>query len=122
MAGPNGSEGPQQETITMREALQSIAVELHRGNLIAQQAMGLQQQAVDLARNTLDLMRGAQTSATSQVDAGMSNLVALLQPIQQLIAEAASPAPKAAQIATSEPVKPIVKEGEGTRVESTPEE
>lgn len=119
MAGPNGTEGA---ALGLRESLQSIAVELHRANLIAQQALGLQQQQVDLARNTLDLMRGAQANASSQVDGGMANLVALLQPLQKAITDAASPEPRAARIASADSVKPIVKEGEGTRIEAVPGE
>ncbi len=47
----------EQPTLTVRQALQSIAVELARGNQIALQGQAMQKRAVEMGENYLDIVR-----------------------------------------------------------------
>lgn len=117
-------DAPEGLELSIQESLQSIAVELHRANLLRQQELRLQERQNDLVSNVLDLLR--KPVQTAQAD-GMAESMreftrAFMEPIQALLGEAMRPkAPKIDSLPAGPP-PPIELEKDGTRVSQAPAE
>lgn len=111
---PASSDG--ERVLGIEESLQSIAVELHRGNKIASQQLVLQQRQVDLVNNYLDIVRAGQLS-TGNADA-LKVVEGLLAPITDLIGGDRR-LPRVASPPEDPPA--VTHEGAGMRVAQTPE-
>lgn len=110
---------PDEEVLGIEESLQSIAVELHRGNILAGQALAQQQRQVELIANFLDITRLQMQTATSGNSDGLRVIEGLLDPLRSLMESQVS---RAAQITTSPAKAPTVThESEHLRVAQNPD-
>ncbi len=104
--------------------LQSIAVELHRGNELKVLELRYQERQNDLTANAIDLLRnpGQAGGMDGMAEVLREFIAALSQPIQALLGDAMKP--KAAKIESipAGPPKPIELEKDGTRVSQDPED
>lgn len=114
---PNGGE----RTLTSRESLQSIAVELHRGNEMAAASLVLQQRQVDLIANLMDFVRLQQTNASAGNAQMMDAISGFMAPIGEMLGSQAARRPEVrAAVGRSAPSS-VTHEGDGMRVSKDPE-
>lgn len=116
--------------LTGEQSLQTIAVELHRANLLKQQELQMrerelryQERQTDLVANLLDLLRRAPGSDGSPgiAEAMKDFTSSLIGPLGTLLAEAARPkAPRTESLPGGDPPKLESQKG-GIRVEQSPE-
>ncbi len=101
--------------LTARESLQSIAVELHRGNELAAASLTMQQRQVDLVANLLDFIRLQHTNAATSNAQMAEALSGFTKPIAELLGQQSTRAPELRSSSTLTP--PATHEKSGTRVE-----
>ncbi len=105
------------------QSLQSIAVELHRANLLTQEQLKLTERQNDLLANVLDLLRSPpQFDGGGMADAMREFTQSFMGPIGALLADAAKPRAPHTESLPSGPPPPITNEKAGTRVEQKPGE
>ena len=117
----DSGDGPE---LTVEESLQSIAVELHRANLLKGEELRLQERQIDLVRNGLDLLRAP---ASSEVGGGVAEAMreftsSLIGPLGVLLGDAAKPRPPRVESLPAPDRPPVESERGGIRVEQKPEE
>ena len=114
--------------LTAEQSLQSIAVELHRANLLKGEELRLQETQNDLVRNVLDLLRApAAAPAAADVTGGAAEALreftsSLIGPLGALLGEAAKPRPPRVESLPAPDLPPVESERGGIRVEQKPEE
>lgn len=106
-------------TLSVEESLHSIAVELHRGNLIAGQSLALQQKQVAAMESYLDITRAQMQAALTQTQNGVELVEGFLGPIRDFMSTELSRPPRI----TTRPANPptVKKDGEHYSVEQDPE-
>lgn len=109
----NGAE----RSLTARESLQSIAVELHRGNELAAASLVMQQRQVDLVGNLLDFIRLQHSNAATGNAQMMDAISGFMGPLGELLGHSTARPPEVRAKAGPGLTPPVVHEGRGTRVE-----
>ena len=113
----NGEE----RVLTSRESLQSIAVELHRGNEMAAASLVLQQRQVDLIANLMDFVRLQQTNASTGNAQMMEAISGFVGPLSEMLGSQAARRPEIRTAAGRSAPSSVTHEGDGIRVSKAPE-
>lgn len=115
-------EAPADVPSSLALMLQSIAVELHRGNELKTLELRYQERQTDLLANALDLLRKpAQAGGEGMVEVLREFTSALSRPLEALLGDAMKPKPPRIETIPAGPAKPIELEKDGTRVSQDPE-
>lgn len=107
--------------LTGSQALQSIAVELHRANVLKGEELRLRVRSNDLVANVIDLLRKG-----PQMDSGMTDAIrelsrGIMEPLGAMMAHAMMPKPPRVESLPGPPPT-IESEKDGTRVTQQPED
>ena len=115
------AEESEELVLSPDQSLQSIAVELHRANLLTQQQLKLTERQNDLLGNVIDLLRAPPgIDGGGMADAMREFTQSFMGPIGALLADAAKPRPPRTESLPAGPPPPITNEKGGTRVEQEP--